>query len=156
MAIWLVTTATPARATRAVAAPLVLGEKHPAKLCKGACTGIVQRPQDKLAVLDRESDDSSLELYGDLMSRNEHERAFLGTEKVSDALGVGLDGYGQLLSAIVLGDREHVIPHVVVPDRVTHFERALGIAELSTVWKADDQRRHSGARYLQAWSARVR
>ena len=61
LAIWLVTTATPARATRAVAAPLVLGEKHPAKLCKGVCTGIVERPQDALAVLDRESDDSSLE-----------------------------------------------------------------------------------------------
>jgi hypothetical protein len=42
-------------------APFVLGEQHPAKLCEGLCPGIVERPQDALAVLDSERDDAGLE-----------------------------------------------------------------------------------------------
>jgi len=39
----------------------VLGEQHPAKLCEGVRPDIVERPQDALAVIHGECDDSSLE-----------------------------------------------------------------------------------------------
>jgi hypothetical protein len=79
---------------------------------------------------------------------DEDERAFLRTEEVADALGVGLDGHGQLLSAVILCHRDDVIPQVVVPDRIAHPNRAIGIAELSaSVREADDQRRHGAGDY---------
>ena len=37
----------------------MLGEQHPAKLCEGDRPDIVERPQDALAVIDGECDDSS-------------------------------------------------------------------------------------------------
>ena len=59
-----------------------------------------------------------------LGDRNEHEGAFLGAEKVADALGVGLDGQGQIAVA-VLGDRDNVITSAVMPERVAYLERTI-------------------------------
>lgn len=87
-------------------------------------------------------------------SRYKHERAFLGTEEVADALGVGLDGHGQLLAVTILRDRDDVKARAFVPDGVAHLERTIGIAELSrSIGEADDQRRHNDADYRLALCA---
>ncbi len=39
----------------------MLGEQYSAKFCKGVRSDIVERPQDALAIIDGERDDSSLE-----------------------------------------------------------------------------------------------
>ena len=86
-----------------------------------------------------------------LVDRNEDpRRPLFGAEKVAEALA--LDGHGQLLPLGVLGDGNDAVPHVVVDDRVTHLERAIGVAELSaSIREANDQNRDHG--HLAAWGA---
>jgi hypothetical protein len=85
-----------------------------------------------------------------LVSRNEHERTFLRAEKVADGLGVGLDGYGQLLSVAVLADGHDVVADVVMPDRIADFERAIGIPKLACcIRKPNYQSRHRLTTYLR-------
>ena len=61
--------------------------------------------------------------HGGPFGRNEYERPLFRAEEVPDGLGVGFDSQCELVAAGVLGDRDDVIAHPVMPDRVANTVR---------------------------------
>ena len=83
-----------------------------------------------------------------LGGRQQDERALLRTEKVADAVRVGLDRHGKQVAALVLVEVDNAVPLAVVPDRSADLDRLLGIAKLlRPVRKTHDERWHGGAAY---------